>query len=198
MGPMERRDDKDCHLNVNFVRSSEALREDDDCLMDQVERFWAIENPGVIPKSEVSMSVEDKEALAIMEQSVKLENGHYQIVLPWRQCPPFLPYNRFMGERRLQALENRLQRDSELLENYKATMEQYLSKGHARRVPLNEINVQDKPLWYLPHHPVLNKPGKTRVVFDCAAKQKGTSLNDQLLYWTRFDQFYRWCADEIS
>ena len=181
MGPMERSDGKDCHLNVNFVRSSETVGEDDDCLMHQLERFWAVENSGAIPKSEVSMSVEDKEALAIMEQSVKLEDGHYQIALPWRKYPPFLPYNRFMAQRRLQALKNRLLLDSELLESYKATMEQYLSKGHARRVPLNEIDVQDKPLWYLPHHPVLNKPGKTRVVFDCAAKHKGTSLNDQLL-----------------
>ena len=60
-------------------------------------------------------------------------------------------------------------------------MEQYLSKGHARRVPLNEIHVQDKPLWYLLQYPVLNKPGETRVVFDCAAEHKGTSLDDQLL-----------------
>lgn len=38
-------------------------------------------------------------------------------------------------------------------------------------------------IWYLPHHPVLNtnKPGKVHVVFDCAAKLQGTSLNDQLL-----------------
>ena len=38
-------------------------------------------------------------------------------------------------------------------------------------------------VWYLPHHPVLHpdKPGKTRVVFDCAAKYANTSLNDLLL-----------------
>ena len=181
MGPMERSDGESCHLNVNFVRSSEALREVDDCLVHQLERFWEVENAGVISESRLSMSVEDKRALAIMEQSVKLEDGHYQIVLPWRRYPPFLPYNRFMAERRLQSLKNRLLLDGELLENYKPTMEKYLTMGHARRVPLDEIKVQDKPLWYLPHHPVLNKPGKTRVVFDCAAKLKGTSLNDRLL-----------------
>ena len=135
----------------------------------------------MIPESKISMSVEDKEALAIMEQSVKLKDGHYQIALPWKQYPRFLPCNRFMAERKLQTLKKRFLLDSKLLGNYKATIEQYLSKGHARRVPLNEINVEDKPLWYLPHHPVLNKPGKTRVVFDYAAKHMGTSLNDQLL-----------------
>jgi len=118
----------------------------------------------VIPESKINMSVEDTKTLAIMEQSVNLEDSHYQIALPWRQYPPLLPYNRFMAERRLQTLKNRFLQDSELLENYKATMEQYLSKGHVRRAPFNEINVPGKPLWYLPHHPVLKKPGKTRVV----------------------------------
>ena len=39
------------------------------------------------------------------------------------------------------------------------------------------------PMWYLPHHPVINenKPDKVRIVFDCSSKFKGMSLNDQVL-----------------
>ncbi len=182
MGPMEKSDSQNCHLNVNFFRSAEVVRKNhDDCLMQQLKTFWAVENFGVVSNCKVSMSVEDKRALAIMEQSVKLEDGHYQVALPWRQYPPFLPFNRSMAERRLQMLKNRLQQDGELFENYKAAMEQYLTKGHGKRVPSDEVHARDKPLWYLPHHPVMNKPGKTRVAFDCAAKYKETSLNDQLL-----------------
>ena len=35
--------------------------------------------------------------------------------------------------------------------------------------------------WYLPHHNVVNvnKPAKTRTVFDCAAEFAGTSLNKE-------------------
>ena len=65
--------------------------------MHQLERFWEVENDAVIAEYKLSVSVEDKRALAIMEQSVKVEDGHYQIALPWRQYPPFLPYNRFMA-----------------------------------------------------------------------------------------------------
>lgn len=37
--------------------------------------------------------------------------------------------------------------------------------------------------WYLPHHNVVNvnKPAKTRNVFDCAAEFAGTSLNKEVL-----------------
>lgn len=37
--------------------------------------------------------------------------------------------------------------------------------------------------WYIPHHGVYHprKPGKLRVVFDCSARYKNTSLNEHLL-----------------
>ena len=43
--------------------------------------------------------------------------------------------------------------------------------------------VKLKPIWYLPHHAVWHprKPEEPRVVFDCASKSGGTSLNEELL-----------------
>ena len=51
------------------------------------------------------------------------------------------------------------------------------------KVPDGQIDPNGKPLWYLPHQPVIHeqKLGKVRVVFDCAARFGDTSLNDQLL-----------------
>ena len=100
------------------------------------------------------------------------------MALPWRQCPPFLPSNRPKVERRLPVLKKRFLQNEDLFESYKTTMEENIAKGHARKVPFNEVHVDDKQsLWYLPYHPVLNEPGKTRVVFDCTADQLLTRLD---------------------
>ena len=129
------------------------------------------------------MSREDKQAIQTMEGSVKLKDGHYEVGLPWRQEFPYLPNNRSLAEQRLKMLKRRFVADNELFLKYRDTVQDYISKGHATEVPEEEIKVESKPLWYLPHHPVFNpnKPNKTRVVFDCSAKFRGTSLNDQLL-----------------
>ena len=87
-----------------------------------------------------------------------------------------------MPEHRLNLLKRRLVRDYTTHERYKCFMKDLIEKGHARPVPSEGPN----PLaarWCLPHHPLyhLQKPGKVRVVFDCAVKWRGTLLNDQLL-----------------
>ena len=59
-------------------------------------------------------------------------------------------------------------------------MEDLLERGYARRVPEDQEN---KPSWYLPHHPVIHphKPSKVRVVFDCAVRFQSASLNERIL-----------------
>ena len=63
------------------------------------------------------------------------------------------------------------------------TMNKHFEKGHAERVPEEEVNTRDKPVWYLPCHPVTHhwKPDKVRVVYDCRVKFGQTSLTQQLL-----------------
>ena len=126
------------------------------------------------------MSIEDRRALAIMESTVQMTDGHYQLSLPWTYENPSLPNNRNMAVKRPDLLKRRLQKDEDLKRRYKETVDEYISHGHARKVPDCQAG---SPAWYLPHHPVVHpqKPDKVRVVFDCAAKFRNTSLNDQLL-----------------
>ena len=99
-----------------------------------------------------------------MEQSVKLNQGNYQVALPWRQYQSFLPYDHPMAEQRLQVLKRRFLQHEKLFESYKTTMEEYIAKENARKVPFKEVHVDYKRLlWYLPHHLALNKPSTTRV-----------------------------------
>ena len=57
------------------------------------------------------LSLEDRRAKAIMDYSVKLVGGHYEIVLPRKYDNPSLPNNRLQAEQRLQLLKRRLKQD---------------------------------------------------------------------------------------
>ena len=163
---------------LSSVLESQERREKD-LLLQQVEKFRETDFGGSISDTTTSMSVEDKKALKVMESTVEMVNGQYQVALPWRH----LSNNRLMAERGLHSLKRRLLKDRDLLDKYKASINDYVKKGYASRVPEAEIKTGGRPIWYLTHHPVIHphKPGKVRVVFDCAAKYNGTSLNEQLL-----------------
>ncbi|PIK43503.1 hypothetical protein BSL78_19643 [Apostichopus japonicus] len=77
-------------------------------------------------------------------------------------------------------LERRFRRDPQLKIKYVEFMNKMYDRGYMEQV--SETSYEGRE-WYLPHHPVISnkKPGKVRVVFDCAAKQAGVSLNDLLL-----------------
>ncbi|XP_076069969.1 uncharacterized protein LOC143041796 [Oratosquilla oratoria] len=62
-------------------------------------------------------------------------------------------------------------------------MENECEEGYAEYVPETDLKRDDGKVWYLPHHSVTSeaKPGKVRVVFDCAAQKNGVSLNSQCL-----------------
>ena len=126
-------------------------------------------------------SREDRLALKIMKDSIKIVNGHFQLPLLWRHKNVFLPDNRAMAEKRLESLKRRLSKDESLHKKYAGVMQNYIEKGYAEKV--RDDGKKNACTWFLPHHPVMNpkKPDKLRVVFECAAKFMGVSLNDKLL-----------------
>ena len=118
-----------------------------------------------------------------METRLCLDGGHYQLPLLWKdECQKQLPDNLPLARKRLFHLRNRLLKDEKLRKAYTEAIESYLSEGYAQEITEKDIQ-NASTVWYIPHHPVVNpsKPGKLRVVFDCAAKFNGTSLNDKLM-----------------
>ncbi|XP_033100194.1 uncharacterized protein LOC117103698 [Anneissia japonica] len=146
-------------------------------LMEQLQRTWSLENSNTDIEED---SIEDRRARSVLAKTTKqLSSKHYEIGLLWKYDDHSLPCNRPMVESRLASLKRKLSGDRDLKEKYVETVESYISNGYAE--PAEDKQGQDA--WYLPHHPVINphKAGNVRIVFDCAAKWRGTSLNDNLI-----------------
>lgn len=128
------------------------------------------------------ISQEDLKFLFKMERGIKLKSdGHYKMPLPFKKERPNLPDNKICAIHRLKCLERKLRRNNQYYKDYKTFMDERIRRGDAEKVP--EEDIHKTQTWYIPHHGVYHpqKPGKTRIVFDCSARYQGTSLNDHLL-----------------
>ena len=128
-------------------------------------------------------SVEDRSAVDQVNNSIRLIDGHYEVGLPWRKCKEDLPNNKAMALRRLTQLKRKFLRQPELFSAYKDIIRRHVEYGYITGVPQHQLRPEYLPHWYIPHHAVLNpkKPGKVRVVYDCAARFQDLSLNEFLL-----------------
>ncbi|KAK3747362.1 hypothetical protein QZH41_005268 [Actinostola sp. cb2023] len=127
---------------------------------------------------------EDKRAVDILQRTTKMCEGHYETGLLWRKDDLQLPKNKPEAERRMRSLKRKFAREPDLETKYRAVMDGYIAKGHARKLSPEEAAKTGPRTWYLPHFSVTNpnKPGKLRIVFDAAAECEGTSLNKNLLH----------------
>ena len=66
----------------------------------QIERMYNADFTETTVSSKEMMSIEDRRALAIMESTVQIDDGHYQSFLPWKYDNPSLPNNRVMAVKR--------------------------------------------------------------------------------------------------
>ncbi|XP_058813142.1 uncharacterized protein LOC131677376 [Topomyia yanbarensis] len=151
-----------------------------DPLQEALERFWRTEEI----ENKLSYSVEEQQCESHFASNVsRTREGRYVVRLP--RHPNFdlmLGESKAAALRRFHYLEKRLCGSPELKAQYHSVLSEYLSLGHMRLVPENEI---EPPLvHYLPHHAVLKLSStttKVRVVFDGSAKTStGFSLNNAL------------------
>lgn len=128
------------------------------------------------------MSREDIKFMDVVNSTTELIGNHYSIDLLFREENPVLPDNRCIAEQRLQSLKRKFKQNRPFKEEYTAFLDNMITRGYAELVPPDQLKQSDGKLWYIPHHGVCHpRKGNLRVVFDCGATYKGTSLNCQLL-----------------
>jgi hypothetical protein len=115
---------------------------------------------------ERGLSVDDKKFLNLVD-NVTFEDNHYIIPLPLRDPDIKLPDNRTQAYQRLMWQKKKMQRNPSYHADYARFIDNLVQKGYCEKAP---PPVPHKT-WYLSHHGVYNpnKPGKIRVVYDCAA-----------------------------
>jgi len=156
----------------------------DDLLHEMVKTHWQTESFGVsVSKKDHKYTKDESRALSILKAKTKRVDKRWETGLLWSQDKLSLPDSKPTALSRLYSIEKKMDQDPQFAAQYTEKIEDYMKKGYAHKLSDKELTFQHGKVWYLPHFPVsnVNKPGKIRLVFDAAAKTKGTSLNDVLL-----------------
>ena len=147
-----------------------------------LEDFWSIESIGINDKDKQN---DDTCAFKKFKDTLKFENGRYEVTWPWKEDFPDLPRNKELAYGRLKSSVKRMANRPDVLQKYDSIIREQLSKGVIERVEDTKRDEKDRLYHYIPHHPVIT-PNKTttklRIVYDASAKTKkeNKSLNECL------------------
>ena len=134
-------------MSVHFTSYNNSLYE-------QVDKFWNLESFGThadeesrLKTSVCNMSAphnlprEDIRAFEMLQKTIRMSEGHYETGLLWRDENVKFTNNRSEAVRGLSSLRRRFSRDPELEEKYRTVMKEYIAKGYARKLTLDEAAV---------------------------------------------------------
>ena len=158
-------------ISTNITHATTEVQTD-------VDKLWRIENEDM---DNLGLSREDTFVQELWDEKTRQVDGHFELPIPWKDPSEFYPDNVKLAAARLQSLLRRLRRENRV-NRYDEEIAKLVEKGYAEKVPAHEINESPGRTWYLPHHHVISdkKPDKVRVVFDCASRFQGKSLNDRV------------------
>jgi hypothetical protein len=127
------------------------LREDS--LERNLNRFWEVE-----PVQQSTMTAEHQACEEhFLTHTTQLPDGKFVVKLPTKMEPNQLGASHLSAERRLGAIECRLERDPELKVQYHNFMKEYKDLGHMEPIKSQE----GKNTCYFTHHPVFKAASST-------------------------------------
>jgi len=159
-----------------------VARTHDENLDTILANFWEQEEPETHPHSLSSSDVECESHF--LSTHTLNADGTYTVQLPFRPNAPPLGKSRQAAVRRFHKVEERLNSQPDVKEEYVKSIREFTSLGYLEPVPPEDLRKPPSAAYYMPHREVVKESSsstKVRVVFDASAKTStGVSLNDTL------------------
>ena len=173
------------NLAPNVVTEEDKLT----ALDELIRKSWEIEALGLVEKTQ-KITTDYKDPSAGWTKAEKLaaekmnitylpDCKQFQMSIPWKDDPPkFFKSNRAAVKARQDGVCNRL---GDKVVHLEKIFEGYLEKGYVRK--LSKAESMEDNVFYLPFFTVLREDSTTpvRIVWDCAARYGGKSLNSEIL-----------------
>ncbi|XP_054083397.1 uncharacterized protein LOC128920334 [Zeugodacus cucurbitae] len=168
--------------NIERSRSKEVIAAMTTLKLEELERFWEMEEDEEEPKPEDDICEQNY----IQTTTRDLTDRRFVVAIPFKKEKE-LGESRKTAVARLISMEKKFDAREDLKDGYKKFMREYQEMGH-----MKEVEKMGQGKYYLPHQAVIKKESTTtklRVVFDASAKTtNGYSLNDVMLIGPRLQK----------
>ena len=109
--------------------------------------------------------LENNESVSQFKDNLSFENGRYSIKLPLEEFHDALPDNYQLAKNRFISLQNQLEKNESLLNEYEAILKEYLKNDIIEKVEEQNDGIRLGNVHYLPHRPVIKPNRETREVW---------------------------------
>ena len=116
------------HATSFFVKADTELQQ-------MVEDYYNLDFNESIVDNRAGLPQDERCFLARVEESTLLKDGHYEILLPFKDRQYPVPNNHIQAEQHASSLKKRLEENPKLLDDYTAFVEDIVAKGYAGKVP---------------------------------------------------------------
>ena len=130
-------------VSVNFskVSSIASIQKGEEHLEQLFKTYINKEFEEHLADTTTCMSLEDKQFMKLMDESITKDNdGHYKTCLPFRDRSVMMPNNQVQALAYAERLKKRLQKNSQLHQQYSKFMSDLEEKKYAEKVPAKEVD----------------------------------------------------------